>query len=271
MTPDPHRPPQPYVKSGPGRPEEGKAPDLMLAEPDEDLAAKTRARFEEAGLRTVVCHDGAEALLQVGVHHPRAVLLGAPLPVVDAARVTQLIAQLHLVPVLVAAGPDGAAEATAAVEAGAVAFVARPYRTDEIVPLLISGGRDEDNRAQPLVVGDIELDPAGFHVRVRGRSLQLPVREFMLLRYLMENANRVVSRSELTLALWGSETLDSNTLTVHIRRVRTKLREEGASRCTIDAIRGMGYRLEYIPSKAARRKARTSSRDPRRIGSAPEA
>ncbi|MFG2025002.1 winged-helix domain-containing protein [Streptomyces sp. NPDC048825] len=225
-------------------PEDGKNPDLLLAEPDEHLAAKTLARFEGAGVRTVVCHDGAEALLQIGACHPRAVLLGAPLPVVSAARVTELIARLHPVPVLVGAGPEGAAEATAAVAAGAIAFVARPYRTREIVPLLMSGGRENDSDAQPLVVGDIELDPTGFHVYVRGHSLQLPVREFMLLRYLMENASRVVSRAELTRALWGTDSLDSNTLTVHIRRVRNKLREDGKSCCTIDAIRGMGYRLE---------------------------
>nr|WP_237330863.1 response regulator transcription factor [Streptomyces sp. BA2] len=216
----------------------------MLAEPDEELAAEALARFENAGVRTVVCHDGAEALMQVGTLHPRAVLLGAPLPVVNAARVTELIARLHPVPVLVGAGPEGAEEATAAVAAGAIAFVARPYRAEEIVPLLKSDRGGGDDSARPLVVGDIELDPAGFHVYVRGRSLQLPVREFMLLRYLMEHANRVVSRAELTQSLWGTDHLDSNTLTVHVRRVRHKLMDEGGSCCTIDAIRGMGYRLE---------------------------
>ncbi|MGC9542483.1 winged helix-turn-helix transcriptional regulator [Streptomyces sp. UG1] len=197
-------------------------------------------------MRTLVCHDGAEALLQVGARGPKAVLLGAPLPVVGVVQVTELIAKLHPVPVIVGAGPDGATEATAALEAGAVAFVARPYRTEEIVPLL-RGTRPIEDAEQTLVVGDIELDIAGFHVHVRGRSIQLPVREFLLLRYLMERPNKVISRSELTQALWGTDTLDSNTLTVHIRRVRNKLRDEAGSRCTIDAIdaiRGMGYRLE---------------------------
>lgn len=259
MTPDAHRPPQPAVKGSPSGPEDGKNPDLLLAEPDADLAAKALAGFEGAGIRTVVCHDGAEALLQVGACHPRAVLLGAPLPVVSASRVTELIARLHPVPVLVGAGPEGAAEATAAVAAGAIAFVARPYRTGEIVPLLMSGGRDDDSDAQPLVVGDIELDPAGFHVYVRGRSLQFPVREFMLLRYLMENASRVVSRAELTRALWGTDSLESNTLSVHIRRVRGRLREDGESCCTIDAIRGMGYRLECGSSCAEGARAEPST------------
>ncbi|WP_259407984.1 winged helix-turn-helix transcriptional regulator [Streptomyces akebiae] len=243
MTPEAHPPPA-TAASGSGGPDDGTSPDLLLVEPDQELAAKALARFEGAGIRTHVCHDGAEALLQAGALHPRAVLLGAPLPVVDAARVTELIARLHPVPVLVGAGPEGAAEATAAVAAGAIAFVARPYRIEEIAPLLRAGRGEGDDSAAPLKVGDIELDPAGFHVYVRGRSLQLPVREFLLLRYFMERPNKLISRTELTQALWGTDTPESNTLTVHVRRVRTKLKEEGESCCTIDAIRGMGYRLE---------------------------
>ncbi|MDW4910024.1 response regulator transcription factor [Streptomyces sp. ADMS] len=247
MTPEEHRPQPTAVR---GAADDEPRPDLLLVEPDAELAAKALARFKGAGIRTVVCHDGAEALLQVGTRHPGAVLLGAPLPVVSAARVTELIARLHPVPVIVGAGPDGAEEATAAVAAGALAFVARPYRTEEIVPLLMSGRRG-DGSAEPLIVGDIELDPAGFHVYVRGRSIQLPVREFLLLRYFMERPNKLVSRAELTQALWGTASLDSNTLTVHVRRVRTRLREEGGSCCTIDAIRGMGYRLECEPKGSA--------------------
>ncbi|WP_327367998.1 winged helix-turn-helix transcriptional regulator [Streptomyces sp. NBC_01217] len=244
MTPDAHRLPETATQGSSGGPEDGKAPGLLLAEPDMRLADETVSRFAAAGVTAVVCHDGAEALLQVGARRPRAVLLGAPLPVVGAAAVTELIARLHPVPVIVGAGTDGSQEATAALAVGAVAVVARPYRTEEILPLLLGTRPSGDGSVQTLVIGDIELDAAGFHVYVRGRALQLPVREFMLLRYLMEHANRVVSRSELTQAIWGVESLDSNSLTVHIRRVRNRLREDSGSCCTIDAIRGMGYRLD---------------------------
>lgn len=250
MTPKPQRPPETAVSSGPGGPEDATAPDLLLAEPDPDIAKTALARFSAADVRTLVCHDGAEALLQVGTHSPRAVLLGAPLPVVDAAKVTGLIARLHPVPVIVGAGPEGATEGTAALSAGAVAFVARPYRTEEILPLL-RVDHPSDGSDQTLVIGDIELDVPGFHVYVRGRSLRLPVREFLLLRYLMERPNRVIGRRELTQALWGVDSLESNTLTVHVRRVRNKLRDEARSCCTIDSIRGIGYRLECGPGGRA--------------------
>ncbi|KUL34048.1 winged helix-turn-helix transcriptional regulator [Streptomyces regalis] len=261
MTPEPHRPTATGSQTGPGGPDDGTPPpDLLLAEPDTDLAAKVVARFAAAGVSTVVCRDGAEALLQLGVQHPGAVLLSAPLPVVSAAQVTALIARLHPVPVIVGAGPDGAEEATGAVAAGAVAFVARPYRAEEILPLLMPR-LDTDAEAR-IVVGDVELDVAGFHVYVRGCSLQLPVREFLLLRYFMERSNKLISRQELTAALWGTEKPDSNTLTVHVRRVRNKIQEAGSC-CTIDAIRGMGYRFECGPGACAETQSAPTSRPAR--------
>ncbi|WP_258036500.1 response regulator transcription factor [Streptomyces sp. SM10] len=251
MTPEAPQPPDNAPPREIAGDRAGRQPGLLLAEPDEKLAAKALSRFQRAGIHVVVCHDGAEALLQVGVQHPDAVLLAAPLPVIDAAAVTGLIARLHPVPVMVGAGPDGAEEATSALAAGAVAFVARPYRIEEILPLLTAGLSPTADPHGPLIVGDIELDPVSFHVYVRGRQLDLPVREFLLLRYLMEHASRVISRRELTQALWGSDDLDSNTLTVHVRRIRNKLRDTAGSCCTIDAIRGMGYRLECTTTATA--------------------
>ncbi|WP_340557788.1 response regulator transcription factor [Streptomyces sp. GSL17-111] len=249
MTPHANRNPAPASDDADDGPHDGDAPDLLVAEPDADLARAVTARFGEAGLRTVVCGDGAEALLQVGVRKPRAVLLAAPLPTVSAQTVVELIGRLHPVPVIVGAGRDGVDEATAALSAGAVAFVARPYRIEEILPLV----RPERQETEiSIVAGDLELDPAGFHVYVRGRSVDLPVREFMLLRYLMENVNRVVSRGELTRAVWGVDALDSNSLTVHVRRLRNRLDTASGTCCTIDAIRGIGYRLQCDPRPRSR-------------------
>ncbi|MEU9244390.1 response regulator transcription factor [Streptomyces sp. NPDC048385] len=261
MTPDAHWSAATGSHSSPEGSPDGTPPDVLLAEPDHALAKQVVARFSAAGLRTVVCHDGAEALLQVGARHPHVILLGAPLPIVDAAQVTRLIARLHPVPVIVGAGPDGTAEATEALAAGAVAFVARPYRAEEIVPMLLS--RLSDDAPDSLIVGDVELDAAGFHVYVRGRPVQLPVREFLLLRYLMERPNKVLSRSELNEAIWGTERTDSNTLTVHIKRVRKKLQDVGSC-CAIDAIRGMGYRFECSPACTSGSHASSSQAAPSR-------
>ncbi|MGW7086908.1 response regulator transcription factor [Streptomyces sp. NPDC054871] len=220
------------------------APALLLAEADEAVAADVAAGLTAEGIKVTECRDGAEVLLRAGLDRPSMVLLGAPLPVVDAAVVTELLGRLCPLTVVVGAGPQVADEAVAALNAGAVAVVARPYRIAEILPLLwrapASGGGPGDR----LTVGDIELDPAGMHVHVRGRLLHLPLREFQVLSYLMQHAHQVVGRQQILRELWGGELTDTNTLTVHIKRLREKIGSVPGSGCTIDTIRGLGYRLE---------------------------
>lgn len=162
MTPDARRPPETAARRSPDGPDDSSTPALLMAEPDEELAKQAMARFSAAGVSVIACHDGAEALLQVGAQHPGAVLLGAPLPVVNAADVTRLINRLSPVPVIVGAGPDGTEEATAALAAGAVAFVARPYRIEEILPSSQQDSHRTTRRPQRWSSVTSSLIPSGF-------------------------------------------------------------------------------------------------------------
>lgn len=230
-------------RAGSGSP--SAVPSLLLADSDETVSADVSAALAKEGTFVLECRDGAAALLLAGLHRPPLVLLGAPLPVVDAATVTRVLAQHTVTSVLIGMGPQQADEAVHALSEGALALVTRPYRLTELLPLLHPSGG-----AARLTVGDIELDPVGLHASVRGRPLRLPLREFELLRYLMQRPNQVVSRGQALRELWGTEPASTNTLTVHIKRLRTKLSSVPGSCCTIDTIRGLGYRLE-CPDAAA--------------------
>ncbi|MDK1472249.1 response regulator transcription factor [Streptomyces sp. 549] len=216
---------------------------VLLADSDEAVAAEVAGGLTGAGIPVTVCRDGAEVLLRAGMQQPALVLLGAPLAVVDAATVTGLLNRICPSPVVVGVGAEHAAEAVAALSAGATALVARPYRLAELLPLLQPTAAG-DGSAERLRVGDIELDPAGLHVYVRGQAVRLPLREFELLRYLMRHGNQVVPRKQILQDLWGTEVTDTNTLTVHVKRLRAKLAAVEGSCCTIDTVRGLGYRLE---------------------------
>ncbi|MFG3255320.1 winged-helix domain-containing protein [Streptomyces sp. NPDC048172] len=216
-------------------------PTLLIAEADEGIAQEVTADLAARGVEVLGCRDGAEVLLLAGLYQPSMVLLGAPLPRVDATTVTALLGKHVPSPVVVGTGQQHPDEAVAALAAGALALVARPYRVTELLPLLQPYGADD---TPSLAVGDIELDLVGLHTYVQGQPLRLPLREFQLLHYLMRHPNQVVSRHQILRELWGTDVTDTNTLTVHIKRLRTKLASVPGSCCTIDTIRGVGYRLE---------------------------
>ena len=87
--------------------------------------------------------------------------------------------------------------------------------------------------------GDLQLDPAARSVSLAGQPIDLPAREFTLLQLLLENAGRVLSRSQIEQSLYGwREEPDSNALEVHIHHLRKKLGSE-----LIRTLRGVGYTI----------------------------
>lgn len=220
---------------------------VLLADPDPDVTTGVGRELAAHGISVTSCRTGAEALMQAGRLSPDAILLAATLPDIDAIEVVKALREALPARVLLGAGPADAQTALAALAAGAVAVVARPYRTGELMPYL-DGVRTEhdgaDDGAVVLRIGPIELDPATYEVRVEGRRLALPLREFELLRYLMRRADRVVTREDIARDVWNrAEPIATNTINVHVKRLRKRLSDGPARMPLIRTVRGVGFRL----------------------------
>ncbi len=97
-------------------------------------------------------------------------------------------------------------------------------------------------RLRVLKIGDVELQLDGYRLLVRGTPVHLPHKEFVILRHLMDNAGRVVTRRELLDNAWGPDRADvRNYLEVHIRRLRTKVESNVGQPTRIRTVRRVGY------------------------------
>ena len=115
--------------------------------------------------------------------------------------------------------------------------------------MVIQAGRPPD----VLTAGDIELNIAAHKVSVNGRPVDLTLQEFRLLQVLLECADHVMTPHELLTAAWGPDyARDSNTLPVHILRLRTKLERQSGSSQHIRTIRGLGYIFDTAPTQASK-------------------
>src|SRR5512133_4372949 len=157
------------------------------------------------------------------------------------------------IPVVVGIGDGQGDQAGAALSSGATACSARPYRLNELIPILKSIRPDSIGMLEPPIeCGALRLDPATLEVSLYGRSIRLPLRAYELLRFLMVHADRVLTPDEIYSTLWGQRGGHrSNTLAVHIRRLRARLGDNQEHPRIIQTIRGVGYRL-IPPSRATR-------------------
>jgi DNA-binding response OmpR family regulator len=220
----------------------------IVADGDADAGSRLAAALLEHRVHVTVCTDGADALLQLGLTDPDVLLVGASLPVVGGVAIVEAVRRRTRTPVIVGVGSADSRAAAAALAAGATACVRKPYQLREILPLLQATRPDLTVvTASLLRCGSLELDDAAHEVRLSGRLVPLPLREFELLRYLLSHQDRVISPRELLDQVWGSgHSGDPSTLTVHVNRLRRRFGAAGAPAEVIQTVRGVGYRMRPV-------------------------
>lgn len=189
----------------------------------------------------------AEALLAAGSLSPGAALVSAGLTSMSSTDLVQVLSGRAGIATIVGVGDDDGPLAADVLRAGARMCVRRPYRVEEVVPILRALQPDCAGVLDPPVeLGGLRADPASMEVRLDGRQVVLPQKEFRLLYYFMTHAERTVTREQLLSAVWEDLTEEtSNTLTVHIKRLRKRLLTHAGNPPSIVTVRGLGYR--FIP------------------------
>jgi DNA-binding response OmpR family regulator len=194
----------------------------------------------------------ADALLRVGRTEPDVVVVGPvseqldPVTLVDALRRNE-----PDLPVVVGLRPEDGELAGRIAALGPAAVVAYPFRHAYLVRLvhsLAAGDRDPVPTAPPIDLGRLQIDVDTPEIWLDGTPVPLPLREYLLLRYLAEHVNRVVPYAEIGRSVWGSpEAGTNNTVAVHVTRLRRRLGSDRRGARWITAVRGVGYRLTVPP------------------------
>ncbi|MER7458925.1 response regulator transcription factor [Micromonospora sp. NPDC126480] len=223
---------------------------LLVVDDDETVGAELVGHLATHRVHGHHFPHAAEALLAAGALQPDAAVVAAGLTTMTSTELVRLLAGRAGIPTVVGVGDEDGAVVVAALKAGATACVRRPYRADEVMPILrairpeTAGSLDP-----PIELGGLRADPATYEVTLHGRPLALPLKEFKLLYFFMTHADRTVTREQLLSAAWGGSTGDtSNTLTVHVKRLRKRLMTD-ARHPLIVTVRGLGYR--FVPGAVA--------------------
>lgn len=220
---------------------------LLIADADAQRAGELAEALAEHQVTAIVCGDGAEALLAAGAEHPDAVLASATLPTVGGAAITRALQARTTIPVVIGIGGGDGLAAAEALAAGATACVAQPYRLRELLPILRAIRPEAMVELRPpLECGGLRLDPSSLEVHLYGRAVRMPMRELRLLHLLMAHADRVVTREQIRDTVWGGVP-GSNTITVHVQRLRQRLGDDQEDPRLILTVRGVGYRLVPPP------------------------
>ena len=217
---------------------------------DEPMVREVVTRYlRRDGFHVTTAADGEEALRVIAETDPDMVVLDLMLPAVDGLTVLGEVRRQSQVPVILLTARGDEGDRVLGLELGADDYVTKPFSARELAARVKSVLRRTHAPPKPtpgaLTQGSLTIDQRARRVRIAGQEVELTRREFDLLAFLAAAPGQVFSRTQLLDHVWDStpEWQDPSTVTVHIRRLRTKL-ATSADTPRIATVWGVGYRFE---------------------------
>ena len=221
----------------------------MVVEDEPALADALEYGLAAEGFDVIATGDGEESLALFDRERPDLILLDLMLPGLSGTEVCKRIRSSSSVPIIMLTAKDSEIDKVVGLELGADDYVTKPFSMRELAArvraVLRRGGEwDLPDMGAALEVRGVRMDPERYEVSVRGEPVDLPPKEFTLLELLLRNAGRVLTRDLIIDRVWGSDYVgDTKTLDVHIKRLRSRIEENGHDPRLIVTVRGVGYKF----------------------------
>ena len=222
---------------------------VLIVEDEHDIAALVKHALERSGeIQAAIVGSGDAALRAIAERLPQLVILDLNLPVISGTEVCRVLRSRPAtasLPIIMLTARTSETDRVSGLDLGADDYVTKPFSLRELgarVRAVLRRGVPP-GQARPAVYRGVHLfaDFEAVAISVDGQPVKLTRREFELLRFLIENKNRVLSRDRLLERVWGYDRyVETRSVDVHVGRLRAKL---GAAGSQIETVVGLGYRF----------------------------
>lgn len=225
------------------------ATKILVVDDERPIVEILQYNLEKEGYHVITAFDGEEALNKVETESPNLIVLDIMLPKKDGFAVCREIRSSFDIPIIMLTAKEMEMDKVLGLELGADDYVTKPFSAREVTARIKAllrrikaedgMGAAEDSR---LEEGPILVDQNEVQVYNLGKPVELTLREYNLLVYLMKKPGFVYSRGQLLNQVWGYDYIgDERTVDVTVRRLREKLEEDPAKPDYIQTKRGVGY------------------------------
>ncbi len=232
------------------------AKTILIVDDEQPIRDILVYNLKKEGYNTIEASDGATAVDIALEKKPDLILLDIMLPKLDGLSVCKRVKNSLNVPIIMLTAKDGEIDKILGLELGADDYITKPFSVRELVARVkanlrkvevvsnsqILDRKDDKKKESKIVVGDLELDLDKFEVKVRGKVIDLTLREFEVLKFLASQPEQVVTRETLLEKVWGYEYYgDIRTVDVTVRRIREKIEKDTSAPKILITKRGVGY------------------------------
>ena len=218
----------------------------MVVDDEEDILELLKYNLQKEGFDVKTASNGIKAVEIARSYIPDLVVLDIMMPNQDGVETCRQLREIpdlqHTYILFLTARAEEYSE-IAAFDVGADDYIVKPIKPRALmsrISALFRRKRSDKNEKSTIVINDLVIDKSSYTVTQKDKNITLPKKEFELLYYLAQNPNKVLTRDELLLNIWGSDVyVLARTVDVHIRKVREKIGEG-----YISTLKGVGYKFE---------------------------
>lgn len=220
---------------------------ILIVEDDKKLREELKIFLEKHGYEAVILEKFDNTIAELLESKADLVLLDINLPYMDEEYICKEIRKVSNVPIIIVTSRDNELDELLSINNGADQYITKPYNIQILlakIERLLQRSNTSQVNQDKIDCGEFVLNISKSIIEKDDKSIELTKNELKILHYLVLNKGKIVSRNEIMDYLWDSESfVDDNTLTVNIKRLRTKLEEVGL-KDLIETKRGLGYILK---------------------------
>lgn len=224
--------------------------NVLLVEDNLELAKLIQAFLQKEGFSLTFVDSGEKALAHIKENTVDILLLDIMLPGIDGFAVCQYIRHSSNIPILILSARAGKEDKLLGFELGADDYMEKPIDTDILcakIKVLLSRSQQHSLKDKMIISGNIKIDQEARIAYLKDAQLELNTKEYELLLLFVQNPGKVLHKEYLFNKIWGLDSeSEYQTLTVHIKMLRTKIEEDARSFQRIHTVWGIGYRYEEV-------------------------
>lgn len=227
---------------------------VLVVEDDEGIREAIGIYMANQGYRVLMAENGTEGLEKMAQEPVHLAIVDIMMPVMDGIEMVIKTRKLYDFPIIFLSAKSEELDKINGLMIGGDDYITKPFASMELIAraraqlrryeqiLALKEGKTSESSSS-LVIGDLELDPLTKEVFAHGQQVHLTPKEFAILELLMRRPNQVFSAQQIYELIWHEEAITTDTITVHIRKLREKIELDPRNPMYIQVVWGLGYKL----------------------------
>lgn len=232
---------------------------ILVVEDEKGIRETVAIFLKNQGYQVLQAENGKEGLKLMQQHEVHLAVVDIMMPVMDGIRMTMELRKNYDFPVIFLSAKSEDMDKITGLNLGADDYVTKPFEAMELIARVNSNIRRyeqilslkkhsevKEKESQRLIVGGLELDQFTKEVYVNGTAVRLTAKEFQILELLMNYPGRVYSAEEIYEAVWKEDAINTETIMVHVRKLREKIEANPKKPEYLKVVWGIGYKIEKV-------------------------